>query len=308
MAARMARLNPFAGGGGLRYCRAMSSASHPPAAAGFPDVLVARALEAALAGADGGRTPVFAVAGLQGSGKSTFAAQLVARAVAGGLRAAALSIDDFYLPRAQRARLAADVHPLLATRGPPGTHDVALATEVLDAVRDGHPTALPRFDKLADDRLEPARWTRVERPLDLLVFEGWFLKTPPQDEAALAAPVNALERERDAEGRWRRHCNAALGRDYPALWRRLDRLWFLRGPGFEVVTGWRWQQERELVASHAGTAGRSGMDRDAVARFVQLFERVSRQALTTLPGIAERTIPLDAARKPLRAEDGAAAA
>ena len=34
-------------------------------------------------------------------------------------------------------------------------------------------------------------------------------------------------------------------------------------------------------------------------RFVQFFERVSRQALRTLPGIAERTIRLDAQRQPL---------
>jgi D-glycerate 3-kinase len=40
------------------------------------------------------------------------------------------------------------------------------------------------------------------------------------------------------------------------------------------------------------------MDRAQVARFVQLFERVSRQALRTLPAIAERTIQLDAQRRP----------
>ena len=35
-----------------------------------------------------------------------------------------LSIDDFYLSKAKRKRLAASVHPLLAIRGVPGTHDV----------------------------------------------------------------------------------------------------------------------------------------------------------------------------------------
>ena len=40
-----------------------------------------------------------------------------------------LSLDDLYLPKAERLRLARDVHPLLATRGVPGTHDVALGVE-----------------------------------------------------------------------------------------------------------------------------------------------------------------------------------
>ena len=36
-----------------------------------------------------------------------------------------------------------------------------------------------------------------------------------------------------------------------------------------------------------------------VLRFVQFFERVSRQAMRTLPAIAQRTIRLDAQRRPL---------
>jgi len=36
-----------------------------------------------------------------------------------------LSLDDFYLGHAARLQLARDIHPLLATRGVPGTHDIA---------------------------------------------------------------------------------------------------------------------------------------------------------------------------------------
>ena len=94
----------------------MATSPHPD---GFPDRLVAEALAAARALPL--PTPVFAIAGLQGSGKSTLAAQVAARARSEGLRVAVLSLDDLYLTRAQRQRLALDVHPLLATRGPPGT-------------------------------------------------------------------------------------------------------------------------------------------------------------------------------------------
>ena len=75
---------------------------------------------------------VYAIAGLQGCGKSTLATQVAALARERDLRVATLSIDDVYLGRRERQRLARNVHPLLVTRGPPGTHDLALACETLD--------------------------------------------------------------------------------------------------------------------------------------------------------------------------------
>lgn len=263
-----------------------------PKAKGFPDSLADQALDDALA--CGAATPVLAISGLQGSGKSTLAAQVVARAHTRGLNAAVLSIDDVYLTRGQRQRLARDVHPLLITRGPPGTHDLPLAHAVLDAIAARRPPSLPRFDKLADERLPQAQWPVLDAPLDLLVFEGWFLGTPAEEDAALDTPLNALERDADADGRWRRWCNQALARDYPALWQRRDRLWFLQPPGFAVVPRWRWQQEQSLQAAQPG---RHGMSRPQLERFVQYYERVSRQALRTLPSRADRVVVLDEHRQ-----------
>lgn len=276
----------------MRYCLAMHP-SHPPPQ-GFDTAFVAEALTAALA--VDVRPAVFAIAGLQGSGKSTLAAQMAAMAKAQNLSVAVLSLDDFYLTHAQRQTLAQQVHPLLAMRGPPGTHDTALACSILDALCDADTVALPRFDKLSDDRLPEAQWPRVDRRLDLVIFEGWCLKTPAESAGALKQPINALERDEDPDGRWRHWCNQALERDYPALWRRLDTLWFLQGPGFEVVPDWRWQQERSLQRTDSS---KPSMTRPEIDRFVQLFERVSRQALRTLPAIAQRTVHLDAQRRPI---------
>jgi D-glycerate 3-kinase len=270
----------------------MRRRTHLTSVNSFPADFVQRVLESALR--SGGKPPVFAIAGLQGSGKSTLAAQLAGAAKARGLRAVALSIDDFYLGRRARQALARRVHPLLATRGPPGTHDAALVCTMLDALRVGT-ARLPRYDKLGDRRLPPSRWRPIAQPPDLIVFEGWFLKTPPQPAAELVAPLNALERDEDGDGHWRRWCNAALN-DYAALWRRIDRLLFLQPPAFDVVPRWRWQQEQALVAAKGQ---RHGMSRAEVARFVQHFERVSRQALRTLPAIADETIRLDQRRRPL---------
>lgn len=266
----------------------MNAATH---AQGFPPDLVIDALDAALA-ATTTAAPVFAVSALQGAGKSTFAAQIAALAKERGLRAAVVSIDDFYLRKFERERLARDVHPLLATRGPAGTHDVPLALRTLDALKAGEAVSIPRFDKLADDRLPESRWERVERA-DLIVFEGWFLATPAQRDDALREPLNALERDEDANCTWRKFCNDALAKEYPPLWRRIDALWFLQAPSFEIVREWRWQQEQALLAKEPH---RTGMSRERLARFVMHYERLGRQALRTLPALADETIELDARR------------
>lgn len=275
---------------------------------GFEAALVARVLDDALAGHAAGDAPrILGISGLQGTGKSTLAAQLVAAAQARGLRAVSLSIDDVYLDQPERQQLAHDVHPLLATRGPPGTHDVVLACHTLDALRAGQPVDLPRFDKLGDRRVPHAQWQRSDA-VDLVVFEGWCLGATAETDEALRDPVNALERDEDGDGRWRRWCNDALARDYPALWTRIDHLLFLQPPGFEVVREWRWQQECAMAAAarQAGAATGNAMTRAQVDRFIQHYERVSRQALRVLPALASATITLDADRRPVSSPQPAA--
>jgi D-glycerate 3-kinase len=294
----------------------MNHSSHPKSLPGFTAELVTAVLDLALAGP--GRTPVFGIAGLQGTGKSTLSAQLVKAGRVRRLNVVALSIDDFYLTRRERLALGREVHPLLATRGPPGTHDIGLACRTIDALRkwgqsefhvpdaqdatsasleklhsDPISVRLPRFDKIGDRRLPPSRWRAIRKKPDLIVFEGWFLKVPAESEQALRKPLNELERDDDQDGVWRRHCNQALSA-YQPLWQRLDSLLFLQGPGFEVVPAWRWQQERTLQAANPQ---RRAMSRGEVERFVLFFERVSRQALRTLPGIADRTLRIDARRR-----------
>src|SRR6185437_8649015 len=75
---------------------------------------------------------VLGLCGAQGSGKSILARSLADRFASRGRRVAVLSLDDLYLTKAERSRLAQEVHPLLGTRGVPGTHDVALGLQILN--------------------------------------------------------------------------------------------------------------------------------------------------------------------------------
>ncbi|WP_395683356.1 kinase [Dokdonella sp.] len=235
------------------------------------------------------------VSGLQGSGKSTLVRQLARRARSRGLRCEVLSLDDFYLGRRERLRLAQAVHPLFATRGVPGTHDVALLLRVLAGLArasPARPVRVPRFDKGRDTRLPPSRWRAVTRAPALVLLEGWCVGVAPQSSAPLARPVNALERDEDADGRWRRYVNDELAGSCARAWRRLDRLVLLQAPRFDVVAHWRGEQERRLRRRGAPRA----MDGAALRRFLMHYERLSRHALRTLPARADLRLVLDARR------------
>lgn len=245
--------------------------------------------------AAGHRGPVLAgVCGAQGSGKSTLCEAVSRLLRRRGLRVAVLSLDDLYLSRARRADLARRIHPLFATRGPPGTHDIEQGLALLDALAGKGEVALPRFDKAADDPAPQHKWPLVRAPVDLILLEGWCVGAPPQDEAALAAPVNELEAEQDRDGIWRAYANAALAGPYQALFGRIDHLTLLRAPSFEVVVDWRTQQEEKLQArlEAEGVAPGRTMDRAQVRAFIRLYERLTRHVLATLPARADLLVDL----------------
>ncbi len=235
------------------------------------------------------RPLIVGLCGSQGSGKSTLAAALLPRLEARGFRTAILSLDGLYLTATDRATLGATVHPLLRTRGVPGTHDIALAHRMVDALGRPGIVQLPRFDKAADDRA--ADTLPVEGPVDLILFEGWCVGTMPEAPDALAAPVNSLERNKDPDGRWRRFVNMSLAGTYRTLFDRIDRLILLAAPSFDIVHRWRTQQEEDLRAR--SPAGAALMDATAIARFIQHYERLTRHILAEMPGRADLILRLN---------------
>lgn len=193
--------------------------------------------------------------------------------------------------------MAREVHPLFVTRGPPGTHDLGLLGGLIDALSGAGPdteTLIPDFDKRGDDRLPVERWRRFRgRPAAILI-DAWCLGAVAEDAAALAAPVNALERDHDAGGGWRRAVNGFLAGPYAAFMDRFDAVLFLRAPGFEVVLDWRCQQEADLlgVAPDALPAD----ERARLQGFIRHFERVTRRMLAG--GVrADAVARLDSARR-----------
>lgn len=234
------------------------------------------------------RPPLIGIVGAQGSGKTT-----LARAAAERFGAAQISIDDVYRTRAEREAMARDVHPLFVTRGPPGTHDLDLLQRLIDTLSAAGPddeTAIPDFDKRGDDRWPPDRWRRFRGRPSAILIDAWCLGATGEDEAALAEPINALEREHDRDGAWRGAINGFVAGEYADFAARFDAILFLKAPGFEVVLDWRCQQEADLLG--VDPADLPVAERQRLAGFIQYFERVTRRMLAG--GVrADVTVQLD---------------
>ena len=193
------------------------------------------------------------------------------------MRAASLSLDDLYLGRDDRMRLGEAIHPLLQTRGPPGTHDTALGLNVIDSLEQGLTTRLPRFDKGVDERSPQAEWPLIDAGLEVLIFEGWCVGARPQPNRDLLEPLNALEKREDTDGAWRRYVNDALAGDYQRLFARVDLQVLLAIPDFEWACAWRKEQERTTRdrLTQLGRPTTHLMDDEGLDRFMQLFERLT---------------------------------
>ncbi|MBA59530.1 MAG: kinase [Gammaproteobacteria bacterium] len=181
--------------------------------------------------------------------------------------------------------LARSIHPLLITRGPPGTHDVKKLSQVIESLRSGFPARSPVFDKVLDDRVKQ---DRLIEPAPVLVCEGWFLGAVPQSIYALDQPVNEFERIKDKDGIWRSWVN-----DQIVLYKEIffsDVLIFLRAPSFGASITWRRAQEAENEEVSETKRRRNSFD---VEEFLKHFERLMLWINEDLPTRSQIQIIFD---------------
>jgi D-glycerate 3-kinase len=234
--------------------------------------------------------PLVGISGPQGCGKSTLAASVTLALGKLGKRAVAISIDDFYLTRAEQLALAAShpENPYLEVRGYPGTHDVDLGCRVIDSVRSGAPTWIPTYDKSAHggrgDRAPREAWRHVEGAFDLVIFEGWMLGFTPVAPGAAAGTMAAP--------------NAMLAR-YREWNDRIDAFVWLEAEKPPHIVEWRVDSERARRAR--GETALSEEDaRDYILRFLPAYELYVPRLARHAPGRATMHVVLGADRLPLR--------
>ena len=232
--------------------------------------------------------------GAQGTGKSTLTQFIkVILESLSSKPATAFSIDDFYLTRSERQHLAKKIHPLFITRGVPGTHDIDLMKSVLNDLLNGNNTQIPVFNKAIDDRDNVENWQSIIEPVEFILFEGWCVLSPPQMEDELIEPINELEKQEDPNTEWRRYANMKLANYQQQLFSLTDVSIMLQPPDFDHVYQWRTLQEEKLRAS-TPSGSHQLMDADALQRFIQHYERITRHTLTRLPSQVDYLLPVDA--------------
>ena len=232
-----------------------------------------------------GKPFIQGILGAQGTGKTTMSRILVLILQHLGYRTLSLSLDDLYKTYSDRLVLMQQDSRLL-WRGPPGTHDIHLATSLLDQIHQSNsPVIVPRFDKSAyggmGDRTTPEV---IMDNIDIVLFEGWFVGVKPIDPIAfLTAPLPILT---DADRQFASDMNSQL-KSYLPLWERLDSLIVLYPTDYRYSLAWRKQAERQMIAT-----GKSGMSDAEIEEFVNYFWRSLHPELFINPLIQSSAVDL----------------
>lgn len=253
--------------------------------------------------------PLFiGINGCQGSGKSTLASYLVTVLEnLHQLRVISISLDDFYYSQKQRKHLAANIHPLLSTRGVPGTHDVNKLKQVLNDLTRQKNCVIPIFDKATDNPL-PESLTLPDKnhpdTIDVVIIEGWCWGVDAQQPDELIEPVNLLETEQDINAVWRTYVNDQLKHNYQFLYRKMDLWLMLKAPSFDCVYQWRLEQENKLRQQQTQKdlifnkeTPNSLMNDEQIFHFIQYFQRLTEHAFKTLPNKVDFLLELDENRQ-----------
>ena len=237
--------------------------------------------------------------GCQGSGKSTLTDFLANYLITEyQLNVVVMSLDDFYLSREKRKKLATDIHPLLATRGVPGTHDVVALERIISQLKAQETGfSIPRFNKATDDPYPEDQWQTIEKPIDIILLEGWCWGVKPQTAEQLKSPINELELQQDTNGEWRNFVNEQLKSAYVPLYEEMDFWLALQAPSFDCVYKWRLEQEQKLQAKNIGLTNSKIMTPAEILNFTQYFQRLSVQSCNSISQSADTIFYLDPSRQ-----------
>jgi len=196
------------------------------------------------------KKPLFiGLAGGQGTGKTTITSIIsIILKKYFKLDIFKISIDDFYKTKKQRTLLSKNKHPLLMTRGVPGTHDIDIILNFFKKikVKKFKILKLPKFNKAVDDRYSQSLWYKIQSKPDVVIFEGWCVGARSQNFTELKKPINSLEKAYDQNFKWRQYVNYQLKKKYKKLFNQLDCLLFLKAKNFRILRRWRLKQEKKL--------------------------------------------------------------
>ena len=231
----------------------------------------------------------FLISGSQGVGKSTLV--LILKSVIEDMynkKIMSISIDDYYLSKKKRLQLSKKIHPLLKTRGVPGTHDLdKLRKHINQFNKKKFPITIPIFDKLSDDITKKKK---TFSKADILLLEGWCCGCLPINNKYLWKNINKLESDLDKNNIWRNFYNEKLQNDYKKIFKLFDLKIYMQPPSFKYVYKWRADQERKGLSK---SVNKKYMNKKQLDRFIQHYEKITKWMVKSMPAEADMLIKVN---------------
>ncbi len=242
------------------------------------------------------KTLLVGLAGGQGTGKTTISTLLRLVLIKYfKLQVFKISIDDFYKTRKERILLSKNKHPLLLTRGVPGTHDIQLMISLFRKVKKNtfRSISIPKFDKSIDDRCKKNSWFKLKKKPDILILEGWCVGAKPENKKSLNRPMNILEKKADKKKIWRSYVNNQLKWKYSKLFDQLDSLLYLKAKNFKLLKRWRLKQEKKLKMKSGTKKNSKIMNEKEVETFMMTYQRITQNMFKNAPKYSSAVIDLN---------------
>jgi len=235
----------------------------------------------------------FLISGSQGVGKSTLS--ILLKIVIEKIykkKVMLLSIDNYYLSKAKRLKLAKKVHPLLVTRGVPGTHNIKkLYQDINQFNKQKFPISIPHFDKIKDDVT-----TKINKisNAQILLLEGWFCGSLPIRTKYLYQNINQLESKYDQNKVWRKYYNSMLKNEYKKIFNMFNNKIYMQPPSFKYIIKWRSLQEKNNANK---SNSKNFMNKDMLKKFIQHYEKITKWMMKTMPDKVDMLIKIDKNQK-----------
>jgi len=236
------------------------------------------------------------LAGGQGTGKTTISSLIKIILIKYfKLKVFRISIDDFYKTRKERIKLSKRIHPMLLTRGVPGTHDINMMLNFFkkSKIKKFKRLKLPTFNKAIDDRFNKKNWYDLKNKPDVIIFEGWCVGAKSEGHNSLKRSINSMERIKDHKGTWRKYVNQQLKSKYKNLYSQLNCLIFLKAKNFSLLQKWRLKQERKLGLKSKNKIKSRVMNKEDVLNFMQTYQRITQNMFRNMPKYASIIINLN---------------
>tara|TARA_Y100000590_G_scaffold469402_1_gene656792 strand:- start:15914 stop:16828 length:915 start_codon:yes stop_codon:yes gene_type:complete len=232
------------------------------------------------------------ISGAQGSGKTRLS-KILKVLVENILKKKVLilSIDDFYHTKSDRQCLANNIHPLLKTRGVPGTHDIELLNQTINDVQNKayKNLEIPVFSKFFDERMQ--KRIKISFIPDIVLLEGWCVKASPVPKKILINPINELEKNFDKDYVWRNYYNNQLKNNYKELFSKIDLNIFLKVPNFRRVFDWRKLQEIE--SPNSDYKKNEKVNDKKLKYFIMHYEKITKWMLKDMQKKSDICIMID---------------